>query len=299
MAFPGDLPHAMWKQAIEHYYWDRLAEAYEVASTQGAGHAGIYLSWFRMIEAEWLTRRDGQRTPVTDWLDLEFVPDDLGPVPVQDLAEVVVASCDEVAQRLGLPHGAKTLVTMLREEARAPWAIAPYGYCVDMHPYEKVCMPVHLLGNGPELRRTTRHEYAHVLTINASGGHAPRWLSEAVSVLMEGGRDRSTEREFYYGSAEWLPIDRLEQAFNAPDDRRRVWLAYRQAGLVGEYLALQYGESRLGDLLRAHAEGSFWKRLGAGFLGATHTDVAFRDVVGRSPGQVVADALEWLRSGRR
>ncbi|MCW5944039.1 MAG: hypothetical protein KIS66_17550 [Fimbriimonadaceae bacterium] len=292
-----DLSHALWKEAIEHYYWDRLDRAYEIASTQGLGQMGAYLSWFRMIEAEWLTRRDGERLKVEPWLELEWSPGDVGYADMRPIGEAVRAACDEVAQRLGWTHGASTLVSILREEARAPWSIAADGYCVDMHPYEKICLPRYALEDRIDFRRVVRHEYAHVVTINLAAGTAPRWLSEAVSVLLEGGRDRATERAFRDGSAQWLDPDPLEKSFSA-EDRSRVWLAYRQSGLIGGYLASLEGELRVGDLLRAHAEGSFWKRLGAGFLGATHTDVAMRRTYGRSVSQVFSEALAWLRSGR-
>lgn len=292
-----DLAHALWKEAIEHYYWDRLDQAFAIASSQGIGPVGVYLTWYRMIEAEWLTRRAGERTKPAPWLDFEWAPDDVGHADMTPVADAVLRACDEVAERLGWTHGAPTLVTILREEVRAPWSVAPHGYCVDMHPYEKICLPRYALDDRIDFRRVVRHEYAHVVTINLSAGKAPRWLSEAISVRMEGGRDRATERAFADGSADWLEPDALERAF-ASEDRGKVWLAYRQSGLIGDYLASLGGERMVGDLLRAHAEGSFLRRVGAGLLGATHTDVAVRQVYGRSVGKVFGEARGWLRAGR-
>lgn len=292
-----DLAHALWKEAIEHYYWDRLDKAFAIASSQGVGHVGVYLTWYRMIEAEWMTRQAGARARLAPWLEMEWAPEDVGHTDMTPVGEAVLGACDEVAERLGWTHGAPTLVTILREEVRAPWSVSPHGYCVDMHPYEKICLPRYALDDRIDFRRVVRHEYAHVVTINLSAGAAPRWLSEAISVRMEGGRDRATERAFAEGSSPWLAPEALERAF-ASDDRAKVWRAYRQSGLIGGYLASQGGERRLGDLLRAHAAGSFWKRIGAGLLGATHTDVAFRRVYRRSIGAVFEEALVWLRAGR-
>lgn len=287
-----------WKVADEMYLRDRVEEAFAEIEDSGIGERSHSLSYFRMIEAEATTRRDSVVFPVTDWLELEVIPDELGmDLDPEGLGAEVLASCSEVGRRLGYDLTAKTRVAFLAADADAPWATAPYGYCVDKYPYEKICLPHHLLGRPRERWHAVAHEYAHVVSINLSHGHAPNWLGEAVSVLSEGQFDPRAERLFSEGRWPWREPEKLEGMFDVTHgDPETVWRAYQQAGLIGRFLAETIGEKGLGDLLRTLGSEGLLAQLFGRFLGRTRTDLALRRHCGFGERDLFAKTLQWIRA---
>src|SRR4051794_30841818 len=61
-----------WKEAIDAYYWDQMAESYGIAQALGAGFGGATLAWYRMIEGEALTRERAEIQQINEWLSIEF-----------------------------------------------------------------------------------------------------------------------------------------------------------------------------------------------------------------------------------
>jgi hypothetical protein len=201
------------------------------------------------------------------------------------------------AERLNWTHGAPTLIAILAAEVDRPWATNPYGYCVDKHPYEKICLPHHLIFDTTQYFEAVAHEYAHVISLNLSQAHAPRWLSEAISVLVERPIDRNAIRRFRSGSWKWREPDELEGMFNVnSDDQQGVYMAYQQAGLIGTFLASLGGEPKLARLLKELADESFWRNLTNHFKSQTRTDGALRNVYGMSEAETFAQALAFVRS---
>jgi tetratricopeptide (TPR) repeat protein len=119
-------------------------------------------------------------------------------------------------------------------------------------------------------RETLWHEIAHVITLQMSDNRVPRWLSEGVSVWEERRArpewGRETEVAFAQAMNEnrVVKLDAIGEAFGDP---RTISLAYHQASLVVEHLALTYGEPSLRALLRAFGRG-------------LETDAAFKDAFG-------------------
>jgi hypothetical protein len=289
--------HAAWRQAIEHYYRDRLDAAYAHAQAIGVGARADYNYWFRLIEAETVTRQRSVRWHLRPWLEIEVVPEEGGPYrPV--IEREVEAGVDEVARRFGWDHGAPVLITVLAMETDAPWTYGRHGFCTDKYPYEKICIPHRLLRQERELNRTIVHEYAHVMSLNASQGHAPRWLDEAISMVAERRVSMKDAQAFVSEEEPWLDPFELEGAFNADqqteDGRLDVWLAYQQSAWIGRYLTSLKRERALVDLLRGHVEGNLWDGLQAA-LGKDRTEIAMRKVYGRGVMDVFRDAFEYVK----
>lgn len=287
-----------WRTAFEHYEHDRLQEAYELAEALGLGSGGQYASWYRLVEAEWLTRRRSKRVSLTDWLEFEYIEAEVGN-SADGLAEIAVSACRRVAERLGYTRNDKTLIAILAKEADAPWAANPWGYCADKYPFEKICLPHHLVSRPRDFAQAVAHEFAHVISLNLSLGRAPRWLEEAVSVLAEWQYDGQVWVGFKRGRFAWLSPRALEAAFASGDDEEteedELWLAYQQAGWIGRYLGETFEEKRLGDLLREHTNESVWRNLLGGLLGRTRTEMAMQAVYGLSTMQVFARSLDYLK----
>jgi hypothetical protein len=292
----SDAPH--WQAALEHYHWDRLEEAYREIFEHGIGEAGSYLRWYRLIEAEAITRRNSRVEQVTPWLTFEYIPDEVGPFRVE-LVEAMLRAADEVAVRLGWQHGQKTYLSILAEETDAPWATNPFGYCITKEPYEKICLPSYLIDDTEEFKQAVAHEYAHVISGTLSDNNAPRWLEEAVSVLAERRFDEPARQEFVQGIEPWLDPNELELMIEGSaeeEDEDSVWLAYQQAGWIGRYLVSLADEKKLGVLLREHADESLIRNLKLALTGRDRFDGALRAVYGMSARQLFDQTLKWLET---
>ncbi|MGV3619035.1 MAG: hypothetical protein ACO1SV_27225 [Fimbriimonas sp.] len=296
-----DAPH--WAAALEHYHCDRLEDAYREARSHGLGEAGSLLRWYRIIEAETLTRRRSQQIEVTPWLRFEYVPGE-----VRELRETLcaraLAACEQVAERLGWTHVEDTLIAILAEETEAPWAANPYGYCVSKESYEKICLPSYLIDEPEEFSQAVAHEYAHVISMSLADGYAPRWLEEAVSVLLERKFEREAWEEFVDGSAPWLDPYDLEMVLEGRNDETdegedEVWLAYQQAGWIGLYLVTLGDERRLGRLLREVAHEGIWRNLVLALRGQERIDGALKSTFGTDSRSLFRDAYAWMRTQRQ
>ncbi len=339
-----------WKVVYDHYYWDRLKEAYTASLELGAGSAAHGLVGFRMIEGEWFTREKGTITKVNDWLSVEAILEELpetrgksfvhhplpspgagrslrestGPVPrgrESDavprggrepdavaggglpalLVEQIIDACDHVARRFGYEHGPPVMVSALAAESNVPWMPGRHGYCIDKHPYDKICVPNYSLHDHDDLEHVVQHEYAHVISLNLSQGQCPHWLDEAVAMVAGGGVDRRAWRLLSAGVAEWRDPVSLDMAFmrNREDDgeRQDVWLAYQQSAVIGFYLSSLKGEKGLADLLRGYSNNTLMQDILMRVRGVTGTDEALKEVYGFGTRELFEKAREWLVGG--
>ena len=285
-----------WKAVQDLYRLDRLDEAYREAVDLGAGTMGYGLGTFRLIEAEWHTRRRSQTRKVNGWLSLEFIPEAVQ--HASDLERVVVAAFEEAAGRLGLTQGAPTLVTILAEEANTPWSPGRHGFCTPKASFAKVCIPFDLLADPAELGAALRHEYAHVLSQDAAAGLCPRWLDEGIAMQVGGELSQDARRGFGNGSLAWLDPFHLDAAFGkdreSEDGRRIVSLAYQQSAWLGAYLVDVGSERSLGSLLAAHTSDP-WTRLLTLFRNELPVDAALRRVCGFASAELFRRARSWLK----
>jgi hypothetical protein len=284
---------AAWSAVWQAYLMDRLEVARAASLELGAGEFGSGLDLTRMIEGEWLSRQGSETMQVTDWLTLEF-PDDESGLDPEDLARLVQEGCDQVAADFGWEHGAPTWVTVLRDEADAPWMPMRHGYCVDKVPFDKVCLPVYLTDDPEELLPAVRHEYAHVMAHVRSDGLAPTWLDEAVAMVADGERDERSWRRLAGGGAAWLAPDELDLAFledrESGAGRSAVALAYAQAHMVGEWVAARHRREALGRVLDALREPGLWRAVLGRLTGERPESRAFREVLGVSVEEAFAAA---------
>lgn len=290
---------AFWDAALEQYHWDRLEAAYAQILDWGIGEAGAFLGWYRVIEAETISQRKSRRIKVNKWLSIEYVPEEY-PSDPEELVQRVLRPCEEVARRLGWDHSEPTLVAILAEESDAPWATHPFGYCVHKEPYEKICLPNYLLDDPEEFSQAVAHEYAHVISEALTDGYAPRWLEEALSVLVESRFDQDTWVRFRDGVAPWLsPSDLdLELEGRSDDDgaKEEVWLAYQQAGWIGRYLASLGEQPRLAGLLQKIADESPTWNVMRTFRSQDRVEAALVEVYGLNVRDLFSRSLAYLRA---
>jgi hypothetical protein len=237
-----------------------------------------------MIDAEFQTRQRSERAPLTEWLEIEWLPDELR--PDQGFANAILTACEDTAKRLSWNHEAKVLLTVLAEEADAPWTDGRFGYMVDKFPYDKICIPLAACGSRERLHEVVAHEYAHVITLNLSQGRVPRWLDEAIAMVMQSG-------ERAQPVSEWLLPEDLDAAYNTDQTDRRRWMAYQQSGIIGEFLIQLGGEEKLAELLRDFANNSTWTELKMAVTGQSPVDEAVREAFGFGVADLFANAEVW------
>lgn len=291
--------HVDWQMAIEHYMWDRLQPAYELAVNLGVGLAGRYERMYRMIEAEYRTREHAEIEEVNDWLSVEKIPFETD--GSEEMAEAILRAAQSVSERLGCRESFKTRVAVMALEVDAPWTEGRAGYQTSKHPYDKICIPNQVVFDPHQVERLIHHEYTHVIASNLSEGRVPRWLQEAMAVTMERSHDLDLRRQFANGQLPWLDVHDLALAFVAEDegvqDYKTIRLAYEQAGWIGAYLASLEGEHRLGDLMRGFANNSVWKEMLILMKGEPPEEEAMQEVYHLTLQQLFAKSLEWLQQG--
>lgn len=123
---------------------------------------------------------------------------------------------------------------------------------------------------------TLWHEIAHIFTLEATGNLVPRWFSEGVSVFEEWStgplRGRHIPVRVLEAMADdrFLPVAELDGGFMRPTYEGQVIVSYTQAGLLCQYIAREWGQQGLVDML-------------TGFAGGLGTVAAIRQGLGVAP----------------
>ena len=268
-----------WDAALEKYLEDDVEEAMALIRRKGIGVGGEYGRWFRVFEAEATTRSRSRVKSLGDEITLEFVPAEALSI-LDQLSRRMIVGCTKVAKRFQFSMDAPCRVAVLAEETDGPWAVSPYGYCIEKEPYYKICLPAYLLDDLEEAEMAVAHEFAHVICMELADGHAPRWLEEAISMLVEYGDDADDRPE------NWLSPADLESLLQTPSDDElledRMWEAYQQCGVLGRYLQSIGGDKGIAELLVRHTDEGMFKNLKLAIQGKARVDAAVHEVYGIS-----------------
>ncbi len=103
--YAADTPH--WEAALEFYYLDDVASAFQEVEEHGIGEGAELLRWYRVIEAEAITRAKSSTKQIGSWLSIEFVPEQLMGLE-SEIVTRTLSACNEVAARLGWEHSVQT-----------------------------------------------------------------------------------------------------------------------------------------------------------------------------------------------
>ncbi|MEJ5170828.1 MAG: hypothetical protein WHU10_07565 [Fimbriimonadales bacterium] len=292
--------HAAWHAVEEAFRRDDLEAAHELALGLGAGAAGAWLGLFRSIEAEALTRRQSVRKLLEPDLELEYIDAEVGGLASR-LAAWTREACWEAARRLAFDSLPPLLVTVLSDEADAPWVPLRNGYCEPKTGFFKVCLPAYLVDDPREFQSAVRHEVAHALCLDAAGGRLPAWLEEAASMVIGDECDPRTPRRFADGRWRWLDPWRLEEAFGedreTAEGREIVHRAYEQSGVLGTVLARRFGEAALGEIARRTGRTGFLRELLARLTGLGPEEPALRSVCGWGVRRLFREGWKWCVQG--
>lgn len=271
-------PNMPWQDVLKAYYWDNLKVAMSLAEDAGVGAGAGYLTLYRMIEAEHVTREVSEFSDRGDWLLLEHVPEHSG-LALEQVESVVRHACDQVAEAFAWQHGPATLVTFLHPVVDAPYTPGRDGFFIDKFPFDKICLPSHLFGDEARLVSALRHEYAHAMSLNRTEGRCPLWLHEAIAMSAQYLRPVTFRKP-----QQWKDPVMLERAFRHERETHEgaslVGDAYAQAGILGSHLVSLKGTAGLGELLDAFVDNSFVKNLVMEATGQPPEDEALKQVYG-------------------
>jgi tetratricopeptide (TPR) repeat protein len=106
--------------------------------------------------------------------------------------------------------------------------------------------------------RVLRHELVHVFNLEQTGFKVPHWFTEGLAVANEGFPMPSLWYHLLQkrvASGELFNLDNVHLGFIRPTTGEDWQLAYLQSLQYVEYLQAAHGKERIGDFLKAYADG--------------------------------------------
>jgi len=106
--------------------------------------------------------------------------------------------------------------------------------------------------------RVLRHELVHVFNLEQTGFKVPHWFTEGLAVGNEGFPMPPQWHHLLrnrLASGELFNLDNINRGFISPASGEDWQLAYLQSYQYVEYLKKAYGRERIGDFLKAYADG--------------------------------------------
>ena len=281
----------------ELYFDDNIEAAWEHGLERGLSREDV--RFYRLLEAEHLTRQRAVILSIEPQLSLEYDPNEKGFDP-EVTPYVVRDECNALARRFQWKYDEAIRVTILTTEVDTPWSYYRAGYCVDKYPYEKVCIPAYSLHAPNEFGRILRHEFMHAVTLNVCNGHEPVWLTEGLSVLVENQIRSRYWMKFKMGLLEWRTAMFLNGGIDGnrwdQSEVDRIRQGYEQAYIVVSYLHKLEGDKGLIALMKAIGDESVARNVKRTILGQSNTDSALRSVFDLSEEAVFQEAYKWLQS---
>ncbi|MFW6162104.1 MAG: tetratricopeptide repeat protein [Planctomycetota bacterium] len=106
-------------------------------------------------------------------------------------------------------------------------------------------------------RQVLVHEFAHVVTLQKTDYHIPRWLTEGISVWEEHDTRVKWDQILAYGVDEkkLLPLEDFNRGFTRPKFPQQIALSYYQAFLITRHFDQAYGRDALLKMLDLFKQG--------------------------------------------
>ena len=112
---------------------------------------------------------------------------------------------------------------------------------------------------GPyNIAQVLRHEFAHTVTLEATGNLIPHWYTEALAQLSEEVPRDFSRWELLAQTVrrdELFPVSSINWGFWRPTKPYHTMLAYTQSQWMAEYIIERFGYAKLTSLLRAFRAG--------------------------------------------
>ena len=250
---------AHWAAALRLYRRDQVTEAFQIASSSGAGDLAEFADSLQILDAEASTSEQSVITRINDWLEVETIPTQ-NPIDPALLGQAGENAIRLLFQRIGLRAGVNTLITLLSEDIVLPAHLDATGYVTLKRPYAKYCLP-------KSATTSEEHLFIHLQMLAAthaaamlSGSMAPPWLLCATSALTDVPVSNEMRYLFCSGGVKWMEPSQLNLRLQGQDrphnPAESAAQALAQAILVGRYLLNEDGVKTFRDCLSYHSPAS-------------------------------------------
>jgi tetratricopeptide (TPR) repeat protein len=107
---------------------------------------------------------------------------------------------------------------------------------------------------------TLWHEFTHIITLQMTDNHIPRWFSEGLSVYEERrgfpgwGDDLKLEYLGAIKAKKLLPVAQLDDGFMRPKYEEQVLVSYYQASMICDYIDMKFGFPAILKMLALYKE---------------------------------------------
>ncbi len=173
---------------------------------------------------------------------------------VESVLRTLEAARRDVARRTAaasVPTDDVSLLDVVIHDTTGDFVAAtgqPWWAAAVTHDHQIELQPLEILRSRGVLDQTLKHEYAHIVIENLSGGNAPRWLAEGLAAHIA-GEGAMLERGETTLPIEQLSVEEIEKRLAQPgsaDEMRSLYAAaYREVS----------------SLIRAEGEAGVWRRL--------------------------------------
>jgi len=126
--------------------------------------------------------------------------------------------------------------------------------------------------------RVLRHEFMHVITLQATEGRIPRWLTEGFSLWEEKDPIIGSEPLILraHAAGKFRPLSELEGLFLRPKSHQDLSIAYIEAQLLMRHFMETYGFERMKRTLKLYRKGGSDKEVLEAALGKPMAEIEKR-----------------------
>ena len=106
-------------------------------------------------------------------------------------------------------------------------------------------------------KRVFEHEFVHVLTLQKSSYHIPRWFTEGISTWEEQDPQSEVDRQLKWAwkNGRLLPLEDINTGFSQQTYPNQIGVSYYQASIITDYFDKTYGFDVVTKMIDLFREG--------------------------------------------
>ena len=106
-------------------------------------------------------------------------------------------------------------------------------------------------------KRVFEHEFIHVLTLQKSSYHIPRWFTEGISTWEEQDPQSEVDRQLKWAwkNGRLLPLEDINTGFSQQTYPNQIGVSYYQASLITDYFDKNYGFQVVDKMIKLFRDG--------------------------------------------
>lgn len=151
-----------------------------------------------------------------------------------------------------------------------------------------ITMPSPIIGKGSDeqkfhWKRVFEHEFIHVLTLQKSSYHIPRWFTEGISTWEEEDPQSEVDRQLRWAwkNGRLLPLEDINSGFSQQTYPNQIGVSYYHASLICRYLNDNYGFDVIMKMLKLFGDNK-------------SNEVSLTEATGKSLAELNKEIREYL-----